>query len=104
MLDFGQEMLLDEQVKLLMEERSDARASGDFQRADALRQELDALGVAVDDIVAAEAVENLEARLAAADQPGLPQLLEMLRGVRDRQAGELRELFDAAFALCDIFQ
>jgi cysteinyl-tRNA synthetase len=48
-LDFGQEMLRDEQVNLLMEERTDARASGDFERADALRQELKELGVAVDD-------------------------------------------------------
>ena len=48
-LDFGQEMLLDDRINLLIEERSEARASGDFERADALRQELEAQGVALDD-------------------------------------------------------
>jgi cysteinyl-tRNA synthetase len=48
-LDFGHEALLDDHVSLLIEERSAARASGDFERADALRQELEALGVSLDD-------------------------------------------------------
>ncbi len=48
-LDFGRETLLDDHVSLLIEERSLARASGDYKRADALRQELEALGVELDD-------------------------------------------------------
>jgi cysteinyl-tRNA synthetase len=48
-LDFDQPMLLDDHVKLLVEERTAARASGDYARADALRRELDTLGVAVED-------------------------------------------------------
>jgi cysteinyl-tRNA synthetase len=48
-LDFGQDVLLDDQINLLIEERTEARASGDYARADALRQELEALGVALDD-------------------------------------------------------
>ncbi len=48
-LDFDQPMLLDEHVKLLVEERTAARASGDYARADALRSELETLGVAVED-------------------------------------------------------
>ena len=48
-LDFDQEALVDDQINLLIEERSEARASGDFERADALRRELEAQGVAVDD-------------------------------------------------------
>jgi len=48
-LDFGQEMPADDHINLLIEERSGARASGDFARADALRRELEALGVALDD-------------------------------------------------------
>jgi cysteinyl-tRNA synthetase len=49
MLDFDQPMLLDDHVKLLVEERTAARASGDYARADALRGELETLGVAVED-------------------------------------------------------
>jgi cysteinyl-tRNA synthetase len=49
MLDFGQPMFLDEQLNLLIEERNVARASGDYARADALRRELEALGVSVED-------------------------------------------------------
>jgi cysteinyl-tRNA synthetase len=48
-LDFGQEALLDDHINLLIEERNEARASGDFERADALRRELEAQGVALDD-------------------------------------------------------
>jgi len=48
-LDFGQEIPADDHINLLIEERSAARASGDFERADALRRELEALGVALDD-------------------------------------------------------
>jgi cysteinyl-tRNA synthetase len=48
-LDFGLEALLDDDLNLLIEERSQARASGDYARADALRQELAALGVNLDD-------------------------------------------------------
>jgi cysteinyl-tRNA synthetase len=49
MLDFGQPMFLDEQLNLLIEERNVARASGDYAQADALRRELEALGVSVED-------------------------------------------------------
>jgi cysteinyl-tRNA synthetase len=48
-LDFGEAILVDDHVNLLIEERNGARASGDFTRADALRQELEALGVGLDD-------------------------------------------------------
>jgi len=48
-LDFGDAALVDDHVTLLIEERSEARASGDFERADALRRELEAQGVALDD-------------------------------------------------------
>ena len=48
-LDFGQEALLDADIHLLIEERSRARASGEYARADALRKELAALGVNLDD-------------------------------------------------------
>jgi cysteinyl-tRNA synthetase len=48
-LDFGLEALLDDDINLLIGERSQARASGDYARADALRQELAALGVNLDD-------------------------------------------------------
>jgi cysteinyl-tRNA synthetase len=40
---------LDDEVNQLIEQRSEARASRDYARADALRQELQALGVAVED-------------------------------------------------------
>jgi cysteinyl-tRNA synthetase len=48
-LDFGEATVVDDHVNLLIEERNGARASGDFTRADALRQELEALGVGLDD-------------------------------------------------------
>jgi cysteinyl-tRNA synthetase len=48
-LDFGQEALVEDHISLLIEERSEARASGNFERADALREELEAQGVALDD-------------------------------------------------------
>ena len=48
-LDFGQASLLDDQVTLLLEERNQARAGGDYARADELRRELEALGISVDD-------------------------------------------------------
>ena len=48
-LDFGQEMLVDDHINLLIEERNEARASGDFTRADGLRQELEGQGVELDD-------------------------------------------------------
>jgi cysteinyl-tRNA synthetase len=48
-LDFSQPTLLDDHANLLIDERNVARESGDYTRADALRQELEALGVAVDD-------------------------------------------------------
>jgi cysteinyl-tRNA synthetase len=49
-LDFSQPALLDDHVNLLIDERNAARESGDYPRADALRQELEGLGVAVDDM------------------------------------------------------
>jgi len=48
-LDFEQHALLDDEINQLIEQRSEARASGDYARADALRQELRALGIAVED-------------------------------------------------------
>jgi cysteinyl-tRNA synthetase len=48
-LDFDQHALLDDEVNQLIEQRSEARASRDYARADALRTELQALGVAVED-------------------------------------------------------
>ena len=48
-LDFDQHALLDDEVNQLIEQRNEARASRDYARADALRQELQALGVAVED-------------------------------------------------------
>jgi cysteinyl-tRNA synthetase len=48
-LDFGDAMLVDDHINLLIEERNEARASRDFKRADALRRELEAQGVALDD-------------------------------------------------------
>jgi cysteinyl-tRNA synthetase len=48
-LDFGDAALVEDHVTLLIEERNEARASGDFERADALRRELEAQGVALDD-------------------------------------------------------
>jgi cysteinyl-tRNA synthetase len=48
-LDFGEAALVDDHISLLIEERNEARASGDFERADALRRELEAQGVALDD-------------------------------------------------------
>jgi cysteinyl-tRNA synthetase len=48
-LDFGQEMVMGDDINLLIEERNEARAAGDFERADALRQELKVHGVALDD-------------------------------------------------------
>jgi len=48
-LDLGEEMMLDGHISLLIEERNEARASGDFARADVLRRELEAEGVALED-------------------------------------------------------
>ena len=48
-LDFGQELAMGDHIHLLIEERNEARAAGDFERADALRRELEAHGVALDD-------------------------------------------------------
>jgi len=48
-LDFDKQALLGDDVELLMEQRSEARASRDYDRADALRRELQDLGVAVED-------------------------------------------------------
>jgi cysteinyl-tRNA synthetase len=48
-LDFGRSLAPDEQLELLVEERQRARASKDFARADAIRQEIEKLGMAVED-------------------------------------------------------
>lgn len=48
-LDFDQFALFNDDVNSLIEQRSEARASGDYARADALRRELQGLGVAVED-------------------------------------------------------
>jgi len=45
----GRVDLADELVELVLAVREEARAAGDFERADALRDELEALGVAVED-------------------------------------------------------
>ncbi len=41
---------------------------------------------------------------ARGHQPGTPQLLEMLRGIGNRQAGPLRQRFDATLALGDMLK
>ncbi|HEY3353113.1 MAG TPA: cysteine--tRNA ligase [Polyangia bacterium] len=48
-LDFGPDPLVDEHVQALLAERAAARTAGDYARADALRAELVALGVTVED-------------------------------------------------------
>ena len=52
-----------------------------------------------DDVVSGQPVEHLRPLLAAADQAGLAQLLEVLRGVGNRQPRDLRQGIHAAFAL-----
>ena len=57
-----------------------------------------------EDRVVGEAVVDVEALLAALDQAGLAQSLEVLRGVGDREADLDRERLDGALALREELQ
>ena len=89
-LDFGQEALLDDHVSLLIEERSAARASGDFARADALRQELlcaslpDGRMLSLERFVATEdlQLESLELGCLSITNETFPRFGDLVRGAR----------------------
>ena len=55
----------------------------------------------VEDRVIRQPVEHELAVAPGRDQSGAPQVLEMLRGVGDREPGALGQRFDAALALGD---
>ncbi|MBI5478056.1 MAG: hypothetical protein HY906_04330 [Deltaproteobacteria bacterium] len=57
-MDFGAAPTLDERVEALLQERDRARAAADYARADALRAELLALGVTVEDTPAGSRVRR----------------------------------------------
>jgi cysteinyl-tRNA synthetase len=45
----GEKLVLDEEVERLIQERTEARARRDFERSDAIRDELDARGIVLED-------------------------------------------------------
>ena len=55
-------------------------------------------------VLAAEAVEDMQALLAGVHQAHLAELLEVARGIGHRQAGETRQFLHAAFPLGEKFQ
>ena len=55
-------------------------------------------------VFAGDGVKNVPVLFARGDQSGPPQVLEVLRGVGDREPGEGGEGFDAAFLLGKEFQ
>src|SRR5215475_8694825 len=58
----------------------------------------------IENSVIGQAVPNVLAVAARGHEPGAPQMLQMLRGVGDRQPRFLRQILDAALALSELFQ
>jgi hypothetical protein len=57
-----------------------------------------------DHLVARQAIEDMLAVLTRADQPGMPELLQVLGGICDAQPRDLGQRLHAALALGEEFQ
>ena len=79
-LDFGQDMLVADHINLLIEERSQARASGDFSRADGLRQELEAQGVEIQACTTCLQYFDLEDKLAVGRPTTMLKSINLMLG------------------------